>query len=264
MFSRRSLLIGISALCIATPPASAETLLQMLGRPKEPAVTADSKTSPKQKKQSVGKTESQKRSEARAQRREARERQIAEGKRPVAEIELASNQPAVERPAPERKVKKAYNLDPKFEPQSVPFSGYKTGTIVIDPKNKFLFLVESPFSARRYGIAVGKEGLEFKGTAKIQTKREWPRWIPTKEMIERSPAQYGKYKNGMDGGPSNPLGARAMYLFQGNKDTYVRIHGTTQPWTIGSSSSNGCFRMVNDHVMDLYERVSIGTEVVVL
>ncbi|PYE88253.1 L,D-transpeptidase [Phyllobacterium leguminum] len=156
-----------------------------------------------------------------------------------------------------------YNLDPKFMPQEVSFSGYKPGTIVIDPAKRFLYLVETPTSARRYGIAVGKEGLEFKGTATIQTKREWPRWIPTKEMIQRNPAQYGMYKDGMDGGPGNPLGARALYLSQGNKDTYVRIHGTTQPWTIGSSASNGCFRMVNEHVMDLYSRVDVGTEVVV-
>ncbi|PRD42236.1 L,D-transpeptidase [Phyllobacterium phragmitis] len=156
-----------------------------------------------------------------------------------------------------------YNIDPKFMPQEVSFSGYKPGTIVIDPAKRFLYLVETSGTARRYGIAVGREGLEFKGTAKIQTKREWPRWIPTKEMIEREPNKYGKYKNGMDGGPGNPLGARALYLFQGNKDTYVRIHGTTQPWTIGSSASSGCFRMVNEHVMDLYSRVSVGAEVVV-
>ncbi len=98
----------------------------------------------------------------------------------------------------------------------------------------------------------------------MNAKREWPRWIPTKEMIERNPAHYARFKNGMDGGPGNPLGSRAMYLFQGNKDTYIRIHGTVQPWTIGSSASNGCFRMTNDDVLDLYDRVGLGTEVVVL
>jgi lipoprotein-anchoring transpeptidase ErfK/SrfK len=175
----------------------------------------------------------------------------------VAEVRKPANQAKA-------KPKTKYGIDPKYMPQDVAFSGYRPGTIVIDPKAKFLYLVESPFSARRYGIAVGKEGLEFKGTATIQTKREWPRWIPTKEMIEREPAHYAKYENGMDGGPGNPLGARALYLSQGNKDTHVRIHGTIQPWTIGSSASNGCFRMVNDHVIDLYNRVSIGTEVIVL
>jgi len=157
-----------------------------------------------------------------------------------------------------------YNIDPKFRAQEVAFTGYKPGTIVIDPKQRFLYYVETSTTARRYGIAVGKQGLEFKGSATINAKREWPRWIPTKEMVERDPGHYGRFKNGMDGGPGNPLGSRAMYLFQGNKDTYVRIHGTVQPWTIGSSASNGCFRMINEDVMDLYERVGLGTEVVVL
>ncbi|MEJ5079959.1 MULTISPECIES: L,D-transpeptidase [unclassified Ochrobactrum] len=157
-----------------------------------------------------------------------------------------------------------YNIDPRYQAQTVSFTGYEPGTIVIDPSKYFLYLVESSGSARRYGIAVGKVGLEFKGTANINAKREWPRWIPTKEMIERNPTQYGRYKNGMDGGPGNPLGSRAMYLFQGNKDTYIRIHGTTQPWTIGSPASNGCFRMTNEDVMDLYDRVGMGAKVVVL
>ena len=157
-----------------------------------------------------------------------------------------------------------YNIDPKFRAQEVSFSGYKPGTIVIDPKQHFLYYVETATTARRYGIAVGRQGLQFTGTATIQAKREWPRWIPTKEMVERDPAHYGRFKNGMDGGPGNPLGARAMYLYQGNKDTYIRIHGTVEPWSIGKSASNGCFRMINEDVMDLYSRVSIGTEVVVL
>lgn len=157
-----------------------------------------------------------------------------------------------------------YNIDPRYRAQTVSFTGYEPGTIVIDPSKYFLYLVESSTSARRYGIAVGKVGLEFKGSATINAKREWPRWIPTKEMIERNPSQYGRFKNGMDGGPGNPLGSRAMYLFQGNKDTYIRIHGTTQPWTIGSSASNGCFRMTNEDVMDLYDRVGMGAKVVVL
>jgi len=136
--------------------------------------------------------------------------------------------------------------------------------IVIDPKNYFLYFVESAKKARRYGIAVGQAGLQFKGSATISAKREWPRWIPTPEMIARNPAHYGRYANGMDGGPGNPLGARALYLSQGNKDTYIRIHGTVQPWTIGTPASNGCFRMTNDHVIELYEKVQLGAEVVVL
>jgi lipoprotein-anchoring transpeptidase ErfK/SrfK len=160
--------------------------------------------------------------------------------------------------------KKTYTIDAKFEPQEVAYSGFSAGTIVIDSQQKFLYLIESPFSARRYGVAVGKEGLDFHGSVTVGDKQEWPRWIPTKEMIERSPEKYAQYAEGMDGGPNNPLGARAIYLYAGNKDTYLRIHGTTQPWTIGTAASNGCFRMVNEHVIDLFSRVDIGTKVTVL
>jgi lipoprotein-anchoring transpeptidase ErfK/SrfK len=164
----------------------------------------------------------------------------------------------------QRDVRKKFKVKSDFEPQSVAFSGYNRGTIVIDTRARFLYLVESSSSARRYAIAVGREGLEFKGAAKVGDKQEWPRWIPTKEMQVREPKKYGQYKDGMPGGPDNPLGARAIYLYQSKKDTHVRIHGTNQPETIGTNSSNGCFRMVNDHVKDLYGRVRIGTEVVVM
>lgn len=159
---------------------------------------------------------------------------------------------------------KSFNIPEKYHAQTVSFSGYKPGKIIIDPQNYFLYYVESATKARRYGIAVGKIGLEFKGKAVVRYKRTWPRWIPTKEMVERSPNHYARYANGMDGGPENPLGARALYLYQGNKDTYIRIHGTIQPWTIGSPASNGCFRLTNDDILDLYERVPLGAEVVVL
>ncbi|WP_425487179.1 L,D-transpeptidase [Nitratireductor arenosus] len=151
-----------------------------------------------------------------------------------------------------------------FEPQSVAYSGYKRGTIVIDTSKRYLYLVESGGTARRYAIAVGREGLEFKGKATIGDKQEWPRWIPTQDMQKREPKKYGQYKDGMPGGPNNPLGARALYLYEGKTDTHVRIHGTNQPQTVGTNSSNGCFRMINDHVMDLYRRVGIGAPVVVL
>ena len=164
----------------------------------------------------------------------------------------------------DRDSRKNFRVRSEFEPQSVPFSGYNPGTIVIDTGSRYLYLVESGWTARRYAIAVGREGLEFKGSAKVGDKQEWPRWIPTKEMQEREPRKYGQYKDGMPGGPDNPLGARAIYLFQGKKDTHVRIHGTNQPETIGTNSSNGCFRMVNDHVKDLYSRVKVGTPVVVI
>lgn len=160
--------------------------------------------------------------------------------------------------------KNAYGIKPQFMPQTVAYTGYKPGTIIIDTRKRYLYYMVTPFSARRYGVAVGREGLLFRGKAKIGAKQEWPRWIPTKDMIKREPHKYAKYKDGMDGGPKNPLGARALYLHQGNRDTYIRIHGTNAPSSIGSAASNGCFRMVNDHVIELYRKVRIGADVVVL
>ncbi len=177
-------------------------------------------------------------------------------------------QPAIRatRPAQPAARKKVVRppLDERFQPQLVEYSGYSPGTIVIDTANRFLYLVEEEGKARRYGVAVGAEGLQFKGRATIGSKRKWPSWVPTENMIRRAPEKYARYRNGMKGGPDNPLGARALYLYRGNADTHIRIHGTNQPWTIGTAASNGCFRMVNDHVIDLFDRVKIGTEVVVL
>ncbi len=121
--------------------------------------------------------------------------------------------------------------------------------------------------ARRYGVGVGRAGLEFTGTAEIAVKKEWPTWRPTNEMIEREPNTYSKFVDNdyvQPGGPGNPLGARALYLFQNGRDTFFRIHGTTSPRSIGQSVSNGCIRMLNTHVEDLYDRVPIGTVVTVL
>lgn len=144
---------------------------------------------------------------------------------------------------------------------------FQPGEIVILPRSYFLYYVTGPKEAMRYGIAVAKPGLGYTGTAIIKRKVEWPTWRPTDEMIERDPAHYGRFKGNeerMEGGPRNPLGARAMYLYEGNKDTYVRIHGTIEPQSIGRMASSGCFRMINDHVIDLYNRVPIGTKVTVL
>ena len=160
--------------------------------------------------------------------------------------------------------KKPFKVKPEYEPQEVTFSGYEPGTIVINTAERRLYLVESWSTARRYAIAVGKEGLQYKGDTTVGDKQEWPRWIPTKDMQEREPKKYGQYKDGMPGGGMNPLGARAIYLYDGKKDTHLRIHGTIAPQTIGTSSSNGCFRMINDHVIELYNRVKMGTKVVVL
>ncbi|MDX8524885.1 L,D-transpeptidase [Mesorhizobium sp. MSK_1335] len=160
--------------------------------------------------------------------------------------------------------KRPFKVKPEFVPQDVAFSGYEPGTIVIDTTARRLYLVESFSTARRYAIAVGREGLQFKGTVAVGDKQEWPRWIPTLDMQKREPKHYGQYKDGMAGGGQNPLGARAIYLYDGRKDTHLRIHGTIAPQSIGTSASNGCFRMMNEHVMDLYSRVRIGTKVVII
>ncbi len=144
---------------------------------------------------------------------------------------------------------------------------FEPGQILILPRSFYLYWVTEPRKAIRYGVGVGRAGLEFTGSATIDVKKEWPTWRPTNDMIERDPVAYAKFVDNdyiMPGGPGNPLGARALYLFQNGVDTYFRIHGTTQPKTIGQSVSNGCIRMLNEHVEDLYERVPIGTVVTVL
>lgn len=159
---------------------------------------------------------------------------------------------------------KTFVLDPAFMPQLVEFADYPEGTVVVDPKNKFLYLVEEEGVARRYGVGVGRAGLAWSGAAEIARKAKWPSWRPTANMIKRDPGKYARFANGVPGGPGNPLGSRALYLYRNGRDTYYRIHGTTEPWTIGKAVSNGCIRMLNEHVEDLYERVPVGTAVVVL
>lgn len=143
------------------------------------------------------------------------------------------------------------------------------GTIVVDPKHHYLYYVEAGGRAMRYGVGVGREGFGWAGEATINSKQEWPDWYPPKEMIERQPDLKAKMAQlqsgiGMHGGSGNPLGARAMYLWQGKVDTLFRIHGTVEPWTIGKSVSSGCIRMINQDVIDLYQRTPVGTRVVVL
>ncbi len=182
----------------------------------------------------------------------------------VSSISLLPETRALDAALAQREAKKPFKVKPEFVPQEVDFRGYEPGTIVIDTSAHRLYLVESSSTARRYAIAVGKEGLQYKGAVTVGDKQEWPRWIPTKEMQQREPKHYGQYKDGMPGGGMNPLGARAIYLYDGKKDTHLRIHGTIAPQTIGTSASNGCYRMINEHVMDLYRRVKVGTKVVVL
>ena len=162
----------------------------------------------------------------------------------------------------------AFELEEKFKPTKVRISEkYAPGQLLVLPRAHFLYFVTAPREALRYGVGVGKAGLQFTGTATIDVKKEWPTWRPTNEMIERDPQAYGRFKDTdyvQPGGPDNPLGARALYLFQNGRDTYFRIHGTTAPRSIGRSVSNGCIRMLNEHVKDLYQRVPVGTVVTVI
>ena len=152
-------------------------------------------------------------------------------------------------------------IDPMYLPQDVAYDGpEKAGTIVIDTRENFLYLVKPGGQARRYGVGTGKPGFEWAGTHKITQKREWPDWRPPAEMIVRERAKGRILPVHMEGGPANPLGARALYL----GSTLYRIHGTNQPWTIGGAVSSGCIRMRNEDVVDLYERVGVGTKVVVM
>ena len=162
------------------------------------------------------------------------------------------------------------DIDPEYLRKPVLFpTSEPPGTIVIDAQNRFLYLVQGGGRALRYGVGVGRQGFGWSGVATIHDMQEWPDWYPPKEMIARQPElrrQIVELQSGLGvpGGPRNPLGARAMYLWQGNKDTLYRIHGTFEPWTIGTNVSSGCIRMINQDVIDLYRRVEPGAKVVVL
>ncbi|KQV68267.1 L,D-transpeptidase [Rhizobium sp. Root1220] len=152
-------------------------------------------------------------------------------------------------------------IEPQFLPQIVAYETQENpGTIVIDTNNRFLYLVMDGGKARRYGVGVGKPGFEWAGAHKITRKSEWPDWTPPSEMVSREAAKGHYLPARMDGGPENPLGARAMYL----GSTLYRIHGTNAPWTIGNAVSSGCIRLRNEDVVDLYERVKVGTRVIVM
>jgi len=156
-------------------------------------------------------------------------------------------------------------VDERFFRQQVNYHRYETaGSLVVDTRNRFLYLVQEGGKAMRYGIGVGQAGLEFAGTARVGRKAEWPRWTPTASMIARDPERNAQYAGGMEPGLTNPLGPRALYLFQGNQDTLYRIHGTSEPWSIGLAVSSGCIRLFNQDIIDLYNRIPIDTVVVVL
>jgi lipoprotein-anchoring transpeptidase ErfK/SrfK len=161
-------------------------------------------------------------------------------------------------------------VNPNYLRRTIHYPSNETpGTIIIDPQSRFLYLVMGGGRAIRYGVGVGRQGFNWSGVATIRDKQEWPDWYPPKEMFQRQPEIMRQMQTlqsgiGMAGGPRNPLGARAMYLWQGNKDTLYRIHGTNEPWTIGQSVSSGCIRMLNQDVIDLYERTPLGAKVIVL
>ena len=164
----------------------------------------------------------------------------------------------------------AYSVDPIYRATDISYAAReRAGTVVVDPSQHFLYLVQGEGKARRYGVGVGNEGFRWSGVAEVHSKQEWPDWYPTADILQRHPELSPDLKRlpgglGLAGGQDNPLGARALYLWQQNKDTLYRIHGTNEPWSIGKNVSSGCIRMFNDDVVDLYDRVPVGTKVVVL
>lgn len=170
----------------------------------------------------------------------------------MAQQTASVQQPAAEA-APDPNAPRVVRIQGDFTP----------GEIHVDPGAFALYYILPENRAIRYAVRIGRAGLYERGEFYIGAKKEWPSWTPTPEMIERNPAQYGRYADGMPGGPNNPLGARALYLFTpGKGDTFLRIHGTNAPETIGSAVSNGCVGLINEHIADLYNRVPIGTRVV--
>jgi lipoprotein-anchoring transpeptidase ErfK/SrfK len=161
-------------------------------------------------------------------------------------------------------ISSAFTMDPRYTRQRVQYQSDETdGTIVVDTSQRFLFAVEQDGWATRYGVGVGEQGLTLKGRASIGRKAEWPSWTPTAGMMKRKP-RLAQYAGGVPGGPDNPLGARALYLYRDGRDTHFRVHGTNEPWTIGHAVSNGCIRLTNDDIIDLYDRTPLGTPVLVI
>jgi len=156
------------------------------------------------------------------------------------------------------------SIDPKYRRQRVRYDGVGgSGSIVVDTNDKFLYLVEGGGWATRYGVGVGQAGLSLKGNATVGHKAVWPSWTPTDNMMRRKP-RLVQYAGGVPGGPDNPLGARALYLYRGGEDTMFRLHGTNEPWSIGRAMSSGCVRLLNDDIINLYDRAPVGTSVLII
>jgi len=158
-------------------------------------------------------------------------------------------------------------IDARFYRQQVPNTfGERPGTIIVDTGERFLYLIQSDGSAMRYGVGIGREGFAWSGRGVIQWKQKWPRWKPPNEMVARQPqlAQYSIANGGMPPGIDNPLGARAMYIFQNGEDTLYRLHGSPEWQSIGKAVSSGCVRLINQDVIDLYDRVRTGAPILVI
>lgn len=158
-------------------------------------------------------------------------------------------------------------LAPRFRRQLVDYrSPEPSGTIIVDTNTFYLYLVQPRGKAYRYGVGLGRQGFSWSGNAVIQSKQKWPKWFPPKEMIEREPhlAKYSEENGGQPPGLDNPLGARALYLYENGVDTLYRLHGTAQVSSIGNAVSSGCVRLLNHDIIDLYDRVPIGAKVVVI
>ena len=174
------------------------------------------------------------------------------GRRPEEQFPLPAISPAI--------------LKPQFRRRRVRYvSSERPGTIVVDTRTFYLYLVEADNTAMRYGVGLGRQGFEWSGRAHVAWKRPWPKWTPPDEMIARDPRleKWSVRNGGMPPGLNNPLGARALYIFEGNKDTLYRLHGTNEPESIGKAVSSGCVRLVNQDAIDLYDRVRPGAPILV-
>ncbi|UHS63298.1 L,D-transpeptidase [Agrobacterium vaccinii] len=194
-------------------------------------------------------------------------REVAQNSRPVADpfyAEIYGAKPDEQFPLPAIPYEK---IPPRFYRQMVENpTGERPGTIVVDTANHFLYLTYENNQAMRYGVGLGRAGFEWAGRGVIQYKRQWPRWTPPDEMIGRQPelAPYSAANGGMAPGLNNPLGARALYIFKDGQDTIYRLHGSPEWWTIGKSVSSGCVRLMNQDIIDLYNRVPDRTPIVVM
>lgn len=187
-----------------------------------------------------------------------------ENGRPLKKKKKLDDKRAIKAPQPRKKTTVAQKRPAYKGRETVSFASSEApGTIIIRTHERALYLVLGGGQAVRYGVAVGKQGLSWSGTAVIGSKAVNPRWTPTASMIRRTP-RYAKWAKGMPGGiPANPLGTRALYLYRGGRDTMYRIHGTNAPSSIGTAASSGCIRMLNSEVAELYSKTPIGTKVIV-